>query len=465
MNKLIYFFCFFIFSTFLIHAQWVNQNSIIDSTYLFGDVISALDSSLIVIGGDKGNVLISTDKGKSWTIKSFRLSDADTNETCAGISVLDKNHIWVSTFNKNIILVGGNLLKSSLLNYDQNYPSGRIFASSDGGQTWTVQFKDTLRPVWMSYIKMFDLQNGIAFANYMGWLVSPTNLLKTTNGGQDWEQIDTLNSGVPIFGWRQIDFINTDTGYYFGYGIEPGQQIPKLFKTTNCGVSWDTVNNSDFTYHLSVFNFYDENLGFACDNSYIYSTYDGGKTWNTYSRNENSKCVDIEFISNKDTLTIALATREFIYFSSDTGKTWRRDTSFTKSLGGGPFALCFPDIRTGLALTGYYYVSGLYANDNIQIITGINEIKYYPNEFALYQNYPNPFNPTTNIRFTIPNQGTVTIKIFDILGRELRILLNEEMNAGQHNITFNAKDLPSGIYFYRISAGNYSATKKMVLLK
>jgi hypothetical protein len=98
-------------------------------------------------------------------------------------------------------------------------------------------------------------------------------------------------------------------------------------------------------------------------------------------------------------------------------------------------------------------------------ITAVKNVDALPAGFALEQNYPNPFNPSTMIGFTIPKAGYVTLKVYDILGREVQTLVNERQNAGNHSVTFSASNLPSGMYFYRLQAGNYSATKKLLLLK
>lgn len=88
-----------------------------------------------------------------------------------------------------------------------------------------------------------------------------------------------------------------------------------------------------------------------------------------------------------------------------------------------------------------------------------------PREFNLEQNYPNPFNPSTTIDYAIPEAGNVTITVFDHLGREVASVINKEQNAGYYSATFDASKLSSGTYFYKISVGKYSATKKMLLLK
>jgi hypothetical protein len=94
-----------------------------------------------------------------------------------------------------------------------------------------------------------------------------------------------------------------------------------------------------------------------------------------------------------------------------------------------------------------------------------NDKDNLPSTFILYQNFPNPFNATTTIRFGIPEKENVSLSILNILGEEIRVLLNEENQAGYHSIDFDANKLPSGVYFYRIQSGNFIDTKKMLLLK
>ncbi len=93
------------------------------------------------------------------------------------------------------------------------------------------------------------------------------------------------------------------------------------------------------------------------------------------------------------------------------------------------------------------------------------EVEIVPTEFALYQNYPNPFNPNTQIRYQLPQESKVIIKIYDILGSEVITLLNEKKEPGIYEVVFNRIKLSSGIYFYRLQAGTYVETKKMMLMK
>jgi hypothetical protein len=103
-----------------------------------------------------------------------------------------------------------------------------------------------------------------------------------------------------------------------------------------------------------------------------------------------------------------------------------------------------------------------------EFLNGANDIAEngdLPNNFSISQNYPNPFNPVTTIQYMLPISSDVTLEIFDILGRKVDALVDSRQQPGNHQITWNAADKPSGIYFYKISAGDFTETKRMVLLK
>jgi uncharacterized delta-60 repeat protein len=109
------------------------------------------------------------------------------------------------------------------------------------------------------------------------------------------------------------------------------------------------------------------------------------------------------------------------------------------------------------------YLTIKYDNDEITIISGQgNET---PEDFMLYNNFPNPFNPATSIRIDIPEKTFVNLSVFDIKGSKVADLINKELSAGKYSINFDAASLPSGVYFYKLKAGGYSITKKMILLK
>ena len=103
--------------------------------------------------------------------------------------------------------------------------------------------------------------------------------------------------------------------------------------------------------------------------------------------------------------------------------------------------------------------------DEFDGIVGVEVETILPTEFPLRQNFPNPFNPITTIQYSIPNRSNVVLKIYDILGNEVRTLVNEEKEQGVYTINFDANNLASGLYLYRIQAGSFIETIKMILMK
>jgi hypothetical protein len=103
-------------------------------------------------------------------------------------------------------------------------------------------------------------------------------------------------------------------------------------------------------------------------------------------------------------------------------------------------------------------------NEEVTILR-ITKGQSLPTTYNLEQNYPNPFNPSTTIKFQIPNKALVTLKIFDVLGNEVGVLVNREMDTGNYEVEFDAIEIPSGIYFYRLHTDSFIETKKMMLIK
>jgi hypothetical protein len=124
-----------------------------------------------------------------------------------------------------------------------------------------------------------------------------------------------------------------------------------------------------------------------------------------------------------------------------------------------------PSANVDLSIIGVdpFYIPGL--STKLDGVTGLENRISIPYKYLLTQNYPNPFNPSTKITYTIPERGNVSLKIFDLLGSEVVELVKGEIEAGSYEINFNAANLPSGVYFYRLQAGNFVQTRKMILLK
>ncbi len=149
--------------------------------------------------------------------------------------------------------------------------------------------------------------------------------------------------------------------------------------------------------------------------------------------------------SPKDTVSLTESLKLIISFTPDTLKSYS-DTLYIVNNSNIPLAKIF--------LNGNGVLTEVAQNR-----PGI------PDNFGISQNYPNPFNPSTNISFNIPKRSLVSLKVFDLLGREVATIVSEEMSAGSYSRTWNAVNMPSGVYFYRLQAGSFNETKKLVLLR
>jgi hypothetical protein len=153
-----------------------------------------------------------------------------------------------------------------------------------------------------------------------------------------------------------------------------------------------------------------------------------------------------------------------IYQSSDLGVSWNERYNATNDKFN-----CASLATVGNVTAGWFTSLGsnIYSCRFLNAPTDVRETfgTVFPTEFKLSQNYPNPFNPSTTFRYSIPQTSKVVIKVYDILGNEIVTLMDEEKSIGTYELTWNAASLSSGVYFYQLKAGEYTAVKKMILLR
>jgi hypothetical protein len=198
---------------------------------------------------------------------------------------------------------------------------------------------------------------------------------------------------------------------------------------------------------------------FAASNNGLLKSTDKGLSWLPADLYPNQV---LSVIAESDTSLFA-GTYYFgvsgLYYSPDNGETWENKNEGIENIP----VLSFAFNEEGYLFAGTY-LQGVYkSRDILTGIKGKNNVGEH--SFYLNQNYPNPFNPHTKIKYSVPQTSKVQIKVFDVLGKELETLVNEEKPAGSYEIDFNASELPSGVYFYQLKAGKFIQTKKMILLR
>ncbi len=433
-----------------IHAQWVSKKDTLQHPdWGIGWSIDACDLNTIVFSVQWSNypepakVYLSKNGGKAWSNISPLNSWGDE---LIDISIIDSMHIWGAC------------------------SDGKIFSTSNGGINWEEQYFDTTKTKFINYIEMFDENIGIAMGDALASENGIPVFLKTTDGGKNW--LD-MNKNYAIGGWsgsiwQRLDFVNENTGYFF----ESGNSPQKLYKTTDGGSSW---NETNLTGRADLVKFYNENLGLTFSTEYdtstdpITATYyfkrttDGGVTWEEYQADVEGFMSDIEFLPGKPS-NVWSTGKNGLYFSIDTGRTWQKYDLGIDSLMGRD--IVFTDENHGWLLCDNGNI--FYTDNNGGIITGIDDKNYsnkFPDSYYLYQNYPNPFNPSTIINYQLSKDGLVLLKIYDLLGREIMTLVNEFKSKGKYSVNFNAGALPNGVYFYRLISGNFTQSRKMMLLK
>jgi photosystem II stability/assembly factor-like uncharacterized protein len=308
-----------------------------------------------------------------------------------------------------------------------------------------------------------DRLNDVFFINEnTGWVVggdfSVERIFKTTNGGLNWTA-QTSNTANKLF---SVYFIDENTGWSVG-----GPSSPKIIKTTNGGTNWFTQTTSATTPLYSVM-FADANTGWAVagylGGETIIKTTNGGQVWFSQTSGDNRYLREC-YVKNALT-AFAVGQGGKVIATTNGGNNW-----IVISTGS---AIELWSIDFANDTTGYAIGSNVVLKTTTGGVTFAKQIsQIIPDKYNLYQNYPNPFNPTTRIKFDVAQHTPyplsrgefITLKIYDIAGREIQTLVNEKLNPGTYEITFDGSSLPSGIYFYKLVTSEFSETKKLIILK
>ncbi len=317
---------------------------------------------------------------------------------------------WVSSYVGRNGFVSGLSFSSNKLNGIAAVSSSGLSTTSDGGLNWSTINVTGIEGAFLSFCYWVPSTNSIYASSSTG------GIKKSTNSGQVWTSM-TTGGHTDI---RHMDFIRSG-GTIYGNAI------------CGNGVTLSLIDTQFFTpVHINYFNYYvDENI----INLYWQTSYE-----------INNSGFEIERSSQK--------------------QGWEK-IGFVHGYGNKSSASSYLFSDKSFSMESYSYrLKQIDYNGNYEYFElGSDVIIGVPGKFKISQNYPNPFNPVTYINFNIPFDDRVCLKIYDVIGAEVAIPLNEDLAAGYYKILFDASKLPSGIYFYRLTSGKFSETKKLIVIK
>ena len=403
-----------------------------NSTITFNDIYFK-DKQNGVAVGDSGAIYKSIDSGKTWNITG-------------GTSGLSK--IFFSDANTGFSI-------STL--------SSVIFKTTNFGESWFNS----------GYPVTYDGFNSAEFINSQtGFIVGVNNkIIKTTNAGANWSDVGPPGSAnYPVL--RDIDFVNQNTGWAvrdIRYNLIHGgyYRVTQIIKTTNQGENWSQIYSyQDETTPSVIYDklkFFNDTKGWIISDNIIKQTTDGGITWSNFQTIDGVKSLKMLDENTGWAGGVNGNGAASIFKTTNGGINWYRQY-FENGRGINSIYILNSDYVWACGnLSGIYRTTD--GGGKISSITPISNNG--PDKFSLSQNYPNPFNPSTRVNYELKSSGFVSLKVFDLLGKEVASLVNEKQSAGSYAVDFNSSEfyLPSGIYFYTLNAGEFKETRKMVLVK
>lgn len=478
---------------------WVQQSSGTNDTLYAVQFIDTLTG--ILVGGN-GTIRKTTNGGSNWfalssgttqTLRNIYMLDANTGFIVGGSGVIRKTtNGGVNWF---AVTSGTTTFLTSVHATDANTiyacgSSGTLIKSTNGGINWSSQNAGTSNNFRSLYF--LDGNTGCVVGDQ-------GTVRRTTNGGVNW-----FAQSVSVAGPLTSVYLNNATNGI----ISIGYLNMAFYRTTNAGVTWvsqfygsdNSIRDIDFV----------GDAGYMCgDNGNFYTTFNGGANWSRIPMGVTNWMNGLSFPTEKTgwsvgtngivlkTTTgganIPTAPTNLVGFAISTSKiflAWFDNStneqgfriekrvngsgSFTLAGTTGPNVLNYID-SAGISPGNMYEyrvaaftgagVSG-YTNIVTVLVTGIEPTGTdIPSTYALYNNYPNPFNPTTKIKFDIPKNDIVNLKVYNMQGQEVGILIQENLSAGRYEIDFNGANLTSGVYFFRLETSSFVDTRKMMLVK
>lgn len=417
MKKIFFLFLIIHFSLIIANAQWIQQNS--GTSANLGSIKFINKYTGWICGA--GVILKTTNAGNNWFSLNlpvsktfFEIHPVDSNVVyCVGMF---ETIIKTTNGGTNWLVIRDGQPNSNtyytcyFINQNTGWISGgaeqKILKTTNGGLSFDSIVRNT-----SGFIKDIYFRDSISglYCDNAG------AVRKSTNGGYNWFMIN-IPVGSYLYDFRNFTFVNSQTGWLV-------TDTRKVLKTTDFGSNWDSISNIPYSvYPIHCIFFSSLFTGWAGGvegYSSLYKTTNGGVNWQgEYIPNSLGGTASIFFIN--DSIGWKDGNAGMIYHTESSGQ---------------------PIMKI--------------ANNNENLATDI----------LLYQNYPNPFNIQTKIKFNVSKNGKYKLEIFDILGKKVNEIFNKTYSNGYYEITLNATNLSSGIYFYRLSSENNFTVKKFILIK
>jgi photosystem II stability/assembly factor-like uncharacterized protein len=456
-------------------GNW-QQKNILTTDKLY-DIYLAGFTGQMFVAGEWGRIWKTTNYGDNWSLKhentSYHLHAIDfgTSQTgyAAGMSgallkTTDDGETWFDISPGSMYSFRGIDFR-----YGRGWVvglNGVIFRTTDGGETWI----ETLPKV------TYETLNKVKFVDEnRGWIVGDNGtILITSDGGENWYIQDSPSNGYLtsanfpengigwICGWDGAILHTTDGGGTIVFEIyerdalnlfipDPGEVSDIIDVSINPGYLDDYTLSGVTVIIDSVLHSDVSELLFLLTHNGITDTL-----------------ITVSEIADTNILHCSLADAADVFISEGeppyegSYKPHNPLSVFSGMDPNGIWTLKVVDMVSGNSGILQSWGLKLFFDNPTSVESDYTVV---PQKFEVYQNFPNPFNPSTTIRWQQPESGFVTLTIYDVLGREVTTLVNEELSAGKHEIIFESLSFSSGVYFYQIRAGNFIQTKKMILLK
>ncbi len=405
-----------------------------------------LNNTNMFVGTCGAGIFRSTDYGVTWTLADSSLAHPYINCFCVNDSYIfagdthngvyrtsDNGDKW-DQVNQGMFLII-NCIVVHGTNLYAGTTGGGVFLTTDDGMDW-----NPLSSFCASYQGFNGGISALVVTDTTIFISNNNYVDFSTDNGASWTELDSVHSNTPIYALTMLD-----TNLIAGAG---GSGI---FRSSNNGISWTQVDSGLTNDTVWALASNDSDVFAGTQNGIFLSTH-AGASWAQINKGQSFSSAFALTVSGEN---LYACTDAGAYMSTDNGSSWTAEPGLSKS-----------DIIGIAASNNILFAATPVGVWKYQLSpTAVEGHNSLPERFSLEQNYPNPFNPTTTINYQLSMNNVVTLKVYDVLGREVKMLVSEHQTAGNYSVTFNASSLPSGVYFYRLEAATFTETKKLMVLK